>query len=205
MTATGQLLAVGAVTVLAVISPGADFAMTVRATAAHGRTTGLLCAAGIALGVLVHVAYTLLGLGIVLAGSPQAITVLKYAGAGYLVYIGYKTITARPPAADAAAVAVSRAAALRTGFLTNVLNPKTMLFVVSTFTQVAGASTPVASRIGYGVFMSATHLVWFGLVAVVLSREALRERLLHRQTAVNRGIGAVLVGLGVTLAVSSTA
>ncbi|NUT35229.1 MAG: LysE family transporter [Hamadaea sp.] len=177
--------------------------MTVRATTAHGRTTGLLCAAGIALVVLVHVAYTLLGLGLVLARSPQAITVLKYAGAAYLIYIGYKTITARPPSLGAPAADVSRAAALRTGFLTNALNPKTMLFVVSTFTQVAGASTPVAARIGYGIFMSATHLVWFGLVALVLSREALRDRLLRRQVLVNRGIGTVLVGLGVTLAVSS--
>jgi threonine/homoserine/homoserine lactone efflux protein len=108
--------------------------------------------------------------------------------------------TAGPPSLDAAGAPPSRLGALRTGFLTNVLNPKTVLFVVSTYTQVVGASTPLAARVGYGLFMSLTHLAWFGLAAVVLSQDALRARLLRRQVALSRAIGTVLVGLGVALA-----
>jgi len=100
---TGQLAAVVAVTILAVISPGADFAMTVRTTALHGRAGGLRCAIGIALGVLVHTAYTMVGVGVVVTRTPQLLTGLKYAGAAYLVYIGYKTFRAGRPEITATA------------------------------------------------------------------------------------------------------
>jgi RhtB (resistance to homoserine/threonine) family protein len=199
-----ELLAVAVITVLAVISPGADFAMIVRNSYLYGRTAGVLAAVGISLGVLVHVAYTMLGVGLLLAGTPALFTVVRIAGACYLVWIGWKTFRARVEVDTSgeagAGEPLSRGAAFRTGFLTNALNPKTMLFIVSTYTQVVDASTPVLRQAGYGLFMSLAHLVWFGLVAGVLSAPALRTRLLRRQVPLNRAIGAVLVALGISLA-----
>jgi threonine/homoserine/homoserine lactone efflux protein len=200
----GHLIAVVVITVLAVISPGADFAMTVRNSCLYGRTAGLLAAVGISLGVLVHVTYTMLGVGLVLSKSPVALTVMKVVGAAYLVYIGYKTFVSRIEPVDLASQApASRASALRTGFLTNALNPKTMLFVVSTYTQVVGPGTAIAEQLGYGLFMSLAHLVWFALTAFFFSDERIRGRLLRRQAVMNRSIGAILVALGVTLIVYS--
>lgn len=199
-----ELLAVAVITVLAVISPGADFAMIVRNSCLYGRRAGMLAAAGVALGVLVHVSYTVLGVGLLLAGSPAVLTAVRIAGACYLVWVGLQTFRSRADVdtSDAVAEPLSRGAALRTGFLTNALNPKTMLFVVSTYTQVVDASTPFPRQAGYGLFMSLAHLVWFGLVAGVLSAPALRTRLLRRQVALNRAIGAVLVALGISLALA---
>ncbi|MCH0539779.1 LysE family transporter [Streptomyces sp. MUM 203J] len=200
----GQIIAVAVITVLAVISPGADFAMTVRNSCLYGRTAGLLCALGISLGVLVHVAYTMLGVGLLVSRTPTLFTVMKIVGAAYLVYIGYKTFVARTEVdIDLSAdKGLSRAGALRVGFLTNALNPKTMLFVLSTYTQVVSTDTPVVQQAGYGAFMSVAHLVWFGLAALFFSTESLRARLLRRQAVLNRVIGTVLVGLGVTLALT---
>ncbi|MEU0398271.1 LysE family transporter [Streptomyces sp. NPDC006208] len=200
----GQIIAVAVITVLAVISPGADFAMTVRNSYLYGRTAGLLSALGISLGVLVHVAYTMLGVGILVSRTPSLFTAMKLVGAVYLVYIGYKTFVTRTKddidlSSDDG---MSKAGALRTGFLTNALNPKTMLFVVSTYTQVVSAGTPVVRQIGYGLFMSVAHLAWFCLAAVFFSNESLRIRLLRRQAVLNKVIGAVLVGLGMTLALT---
>lgn len=196
-----ELIAVAVITVLAVISPGADFAMVVRNSALYGRTTGLLAAAGVAAGVLVHVTYTMLGVGLLIASSTALFTAIKLVGAAYLVYIGVRTFLAR---ADLAVDLVSkpeltRLGALRTGFLTNALNPKTTLFVVSTFTQVVGPGTPVWQQAGYGLFMSFAHLGWFGLVALFFSHSRLRTGMLRWQKVLNRSIGSVLVGLGVTL------
>ncbi|MFD4586266.1 LysE family translocator [Streptomyces sp. NPDC058434] len=199
-----QVIAVAVITVLAVVSPGADFAMTVRNSYLYGRTAGLLAAVGISLGVLVHVAYTMLGVGLLVSRSPALFTVMKLVGAVYLVHVGVRTFTARTRLdIDLSGPdGLSRAQALRTGFLTNALNPKTMLFVVSTYTQVVTAGTPLAQRIGYGLFMSVAHLVWFSLAALCFSHETLRARMLRRQAVLNRVIGSVLVGLGVALALT---
>ncbi|WP_405391003.1 LysE family translocator [Streptomyces sp. NBC_01102] len=196
-----ELLAVALITVLAVISPGADFAMIVRNSYLYGRTTGLVAAVGVAAGVLVHVTYTMLGVGLLIASSTALFTAIKLAGACYLVHIGVRTFLAR---ADldvdlGSKPELSRLGALRTGFLTNALNPKTTLFVVSTFTQVVGPDTALWQQAGYGLFMSLAHFGWFGLVALFFSHSHLRTAMLRRQRVLNRAIGSVLVGLGVTL------
>lgn len=197
-----ELLAVATLTVLAVISPGADFAMVTRNSLLHGRPAGLLASLGVALGVQLHVLYTMLGVGLVLRHSPQAMGAIRLAGAVYLVWVGWSTFRARP-AADGAPAATGLTAwqAVRTGFFTNALNPKTTLFVLSVYTQVVGAGTPLPVQVAYGLFMSGAHLVWFAAVAVVFSQAALRIRLLQRQQRVNRAIGSVLMALGLWLAV----
>ncbi|MFH8580346.1 LysE family translocator [Streptomyces zaomyceticus] len=200
----GQLIAVAVITILAVISPGADFAMTVRNSYLYGRTAGVLAAVGIALGVLVHVTYTMLGVGLLVSRTPMLFTAMKLIGAAYLVYIGYRTFVTKAQVdidlSDDGGL--SKAGALRTGFLTNALNPKTMLFVLSTYTQVVSADTPVFQQVGYGLFMSFAHLVWFAAAALLFSNQSLRSRLLKRQTVLNKVIGAVLVSLGMVLALT---
>ncbi|MFF0476828.1 LysE family translocator [Streptomyces sp. NPDC004284] len=201
----GQLIAVAVITVLAVISPGADFAMTVRNSYLYGRTAGVLAAVGIAAGVLVHVTYTMLGVGLLVSRTPMLFTAMKLIGAAYLVYIGYKTFVAKATRVDmdpSDEGGLSKAGALRTGFLTNALNPKTMLFVLSTYTQVVSADTPLFQQVGYGLFMSFAHLVWFALAAVFFSHQGLRARLLRKQGVLNKVIGSVLVGLGMVLALT---
>ncbi|MET7296288.1 LysE family transporter [Streptomyces griseoloalbus] len=197
-----EVLAVAVITVLAVIAPGADFAMVVRGSYLYGRRTGLLGALGVAAGVLVHVTYTMLGVGLLIASSTFLFTVIKLVGAAYLVYIGVRTFRTRGEVtvdlenkSD-----LTPFAALRTGFLTNVLNPKTTLFVVSTFAQVVSPGTPVLQQVGYGLFMSLAHLLWFGVVAVFFSHDRMRTLMLRGQKILNKVIGSVLAGLGVSLA-----
>ncbi|MEX5623875.1 LysE family transporter, partial [Pseudomonas syringae] len=71
--------------------------------------------------------------------------------------------------------------ALRTGFLTNAPNPKTMLFVISAFTQVVQPGSPLALDFAYGAFMSFAHWLWFSLVAVFFSSAVLRKAMIDRQ------------------------
>lgn len=197
-----EVLAVAVVTVLAVIAPGADFAMVVRNSYLHGRRTGLLGALGVAVGVLVHVTYTMLGVGLLIASSALLFTVVKLVGAAYLVYVGVRTFRARGEVTVDLEdrTELTPFAALRTGFLTNVLNPKTTLFVVSAFAQVVSPGTPVLQQVGYGLFMSLAHLLWFGVVAVFFSHDRMRTLMLRGQKVLNKVIGSVLAGLGVSLA-----
>ncbi|WP_416465971.1 LysE family translocator [Pseudomonas sp. LFS044] len=198
-----ELLAVALFTLLAVISPGADFAMVTRSSYAQGRKAGLAAAAGIALGVQVHVLYTVLGIAVIISQSPVLFLAMKVLGAGYLIYLGYQSLTnttrislAGQPSATGLLVV------MRTGFLTNALNPKTMLFVVSAYTQVVQPGTPLGLDFAYGAFMSFAHWVWFSLVAVFFSSAGLRKAMIERQVVVDRVIGVALIGLGLAVVVA---
>lgn len=200
-----ELIAVALFTILAVISPGADFAMVTRSSYAQGRKAGLAAALGIALGVQVHVLYTVLGIAVIISQSPALFLAMKVLGAGYLIYLGYMSLTNTTPIRldglgqdDSASLWM----ALRSGFLSNALNPKTMLFVVSAYTQVVQPGSPLAVDFAYGAFMSVAHWLWFSLVAVFFSSAALRKAMIERQVVVDRLIGVALIGLGLAVMVS---
>lgn len=200
-----ELIAVAVFTVLAVISPGADFAMVTRSSYAQGRKAGLAAAVGIALGVQVHVLYTVLGIAVIISQSPALFMAMKVLGAGYLIYLGYQSLTNTTPVRlDDASPGQGRGSlkALRRGFLTNALNPKTMLFVISAYTQVVQPGSSLARDFAYGAFMSFAHWLWFSLVAVFFSSVALRRAMIERQRLVDRMIGVALIGLGLTVLVA---
>lgn len=196
-----ELLAVAAVTILAVVSPGPDFAMVTRNSYAYGARAGLMTAVGIACGVQVHVLYTLLGLALLIVSSPSIFFVMKLLGAGYLVYLGLKSLlnTKKLVFGSAESTQPSLVAAFGMGFLTNALNPKTMLFVVATYSQVVQSDSPVSHNVAYGFFMSIAHWVWFSIVALFFSKTTMRQRMLAYQGIVDKSIGLALIGLGASL------
>ena len=201
-----ELLAVATITTLAVISPGADFAMVTRNSMIASRRTGLLTAVGISLGVLVHVAYSMLGIGLLISKSILLFNIIKFAGAAYLVFLGITMLMAKkqsPETDSNQSKAIAGVTALKIGFLTNVLNPKTTLFVVALFTQVINPETPVGIQLAYGAFISVAHLVWFVLVAYAFSSNAAQRIVASSRHIIERMIGGVLVALGIGLAVSS--
>ncbi len=202
-----ELIAVAVITILATISPGPDFAMVTRNSYLYGRNPGLLAALGIALGVQVHVFYTMFGIGLIIAHSPELFTLIKMVGAAYLIYIGWKTFVNQSKLVIDlhSGAPVSAFKMFCTGFLTNALNPKTTLFVVSTYTQAVQPDTPLAVRFGYGLFMSAAHFLWFAMVAIFFSRHAFRTRMIDHQRTMDKLIGAVLMGLGISLAFANVA
>lgn len=200
-----ELLAVVTITVLAVISPGADFAMVTRNSLALSRRAGLLTAMGIGLGVLVHVGYTMLGVGLLIKQSLWLFNAIKLAGAAYLIYLGVNLLAARPREVGHASglIPLSDFGALRTGFFTNVLNPKTTVFIVSVFIQVIQPTTPLAVQAGYGAFISLAHVAWFAAVALFFSADTVRARLLAVRHWVDRAFGGLLTAFGVFLAAST--
>ncbi|MCO6178780.1 LysE family translocator [Ciceribacter sp. RN22] len=199
-----EWLAVITITILAVISPGPDFAMVSRNSLTLSHKAGLLTAIGIGAGVLVHVCYTLLGIGVMIRYSPRLLDVMKLLGAAYLVWLGAKMLMSRPRSDDIAprALTLSNTGALRMGFWTNALNPKTSIFIVSLFTQVVGGATPLFTRIAYGGFISLAHILWFAVVALFFGAPALRRRLLRSSHWIDRAFGVALIGFGLSLAVS---
>ncbi|MDT3720378.1 LysE family translocator [Pseudomonas oryzihabitans] len=196
-----EILAVAVITILAVISPGPDFAMVTRNSFLHGRKAGLMAALGIACGVQIHVFYTVFGIAVIIVQSPNLLFAMKLLGAAYLIYIGVKSFTnkSRINLDTEAGTSESLLSIFRMGFLTNALNPKTMLFVVSTYTQVVKPGSPLITNFAYGLFMSFSHWAWFSLVAIFFSADLLRHKMLSKQIILDKTIGAALVVLGAML------
>ncbi|MGB5116682.1 MAG: LysE family translocator [Providencia rettgeri] len=196
-----EIIAVATITILAVISPGPDFAMVTRSSYTYGVKTGLICALGIAIGVQVHVFYTIFGITVIIMSSPTLFLVVKLLGVFYLVYIGFKSFINKTKITTGTSQgqSLSHFVAFKTGFLTNALNPKTMFFVVSVYSQVIQVNNSVWLNLGYGLFISFAHLVWFSLIALFFATPTVRNKVLNYQLVMDKVIGLLLIVLGLSL------
>jgi RhtB (resistance to homoserine/threonine) family protein len=202
-----EFMTVALVHLLAVASPGPDFAVVVRESVAQGRRAGSWTALGVGCGIFVHVAYSLLGIGLIVSQSIVLFNLFKWLAAAYLVYLGWRALRARPmslEAIDGANAAVARSAwrAFVIGFVTNGLNPKATLFFLSLFTVVISPDTPLLVQAGYGVYLAGATALWFLLVAWLFSRGRVRAGFARMGHWFDRLTGAVLIGLGARLALS---
>lgn len=202
-----EFMTVALVHLLAVASPGPDFAVVVRESVAQGRRAGSWTALGVGCGIFVHVAYSLLGIGLIVSQSIVLFNLFKWLAAAYLVYLGWRALRARPmslEAIDGANAPVARSAwrAFVIGFVTNGLNPKATLFFLSLFTVVISPDTPLLVQAGYGLYLAGATALWFLLVAWLFSRGRVRAGFAHMGHWFDRLTGAVLIGLGARLALS---
>jgi RhtB (resistance to homoserine/threonine) family protein len=200
-----EFLSLMVVFVIAAVTPGADFACVVRESVAHGRRAGIAAAVGVGSAIMVHVAYTVLGISLVVAQSIVAFTIVKWAGAAYLVWLGIKTLRAPAPQVPETSDAAAGAGrplrrSLMIGVATNLLNPKATLFMVSLFSTIVSPTTPLALQFGYGVAMALVLAGWFTLVALFFTTAAMRAAFVRAGRWFNRLTGALLIGLGVRVA-----
>lgn len=202
-----EFLTVALIHLLAVASPGPDFAVVVRESVAHGRRAGTWTALGVGSAIFLHVGYSLLGIGLIVSQSIVLFNLLKWLAAAYLLYIGFKALRAKPAVAGAETVAAlpverSAGAAYRAGFMTNGLNPKATLFFLSLFTVVINPHTPLAVQAGYGVYLAVATAAWFCLVALLFSQQRVRAGFARMGHWFDRTMGAVLIALGVKIALT---
>lgn len=196
-----EMLTVVTITLLAVISPGADFALVSRNSLLLSRRAGLWTAVGIGLGTWVHLGCVLLGVGVLLQRTPWLLATLKLFGAGYLLWLGVGMLrrAGADTTSEAETTPTSNGAALRMGLLGNALNPKTTMFIFSLFLQVIEPATPLVMQLGYGLFISSAHVAWFALVALGFSEARVRARVLSLRPWLERLCGSVLMGFGLLL------
>ena len=159
--------------VLLTLMPGPDILFVITQSITRGRKAGMVFAAGLCTGLIAHVT----AVSILLMSSPVAFTMLKFAGAAYLLYLGVKAFLARREnhfelSGDAAV----SGKLYRKGILMNILNPKVILFFLAFFPQFIdkGIENPIPQMLLLGlVFMVQAFLI-FSMVAAVADRLARR-------------------------------
>lgn len=191
---------------LAVISPGPDFIVAVRNSLTYSRKAGIWTAVGFGAGIAVHITYSLAGLAFVISQSIILFNAIKFLGAGYLIYIGWKSLRAQSSSLEVAATErsqdISALSAVKIGFLTNVLNPKATLFILSLFTLVISPDTPLSIMAIMSAIMVGNTIIWFSLVAMLLSQQRIRSLFERFQNMFNKTLGGLLIALGIKVALT---
>lgn len=191
---------------LVVITPGPNLAITMRNSLAYSRTAGIYTALGLAGGNLVHITYCLVGIGVIITKSILLFNTIKWLGAGYLIYIGIKSLCSNKQEGNSTNIeqgkVMTKWGAFRTGFLTDLLNPKATMFFLALFTQIIQPATPLPVQAIYGLTVVGTEFVWFALLAALISHHVIRSRYLLISHVFERISGFVLIALGVRIAFS---
>ncbi|WP_371379047.1 LysE family translocator [Thalassotalea aquiviva] len=190
---------------LAVASPGPDFAIVVKQSLGRGRKHALLTSAGIGTGILLHVTYSLIGIGLLIHSSPTLFKGLTYIAAAYLGYLGVMGIMAKPqtPGNDNQSIAEKPQTLVRaylTGFLVNGLNVKATLFFVSLFSLVISSQTPIVVQSVYGLYMAVATGLWFCFISYLLTTDHLQKRVISKGYIIDRLMGVVLIFLALNIA-----
>lgn len=202
-----ETMSLALVGLLIVMSPGADFILILKNSINAGRKAGLWTAAGISLAIGVHIGYSMLGISYLISQNEALFSLVRYLGAGYLIYIGVKgllTANNTIERLEAKAEQVKPVQYLMQGFLCNVLNPKTMLFFLSLFSQLIGSESGSDSfALWYGLYIAVLHGLWFGTVAMAFTSSLFQAYLLKMKKRLNQACGVGLIGFGSYLAIKS--
>ncbi len=199
---TGSL-AIFSLFLIAAMSPGPDLLIVLRNSLGAGRKAGIHTAMGVALGIYVHVAYSMAGIAIIISQSILLFNILKYAGACYLLYLAYKALRSKGwsiHSEKAQNPDKSFYACFYQGFITNALNPKATLFFLALFTQFITPETSLAVQFWYGTICSVTVFGWFSVVALCLTHAPIRARLAKVSIWIDRVTGLAFIALAARIA-----
>lgn len=190
-----EFLTIAVAHLLAVMSPGPDFAVVSRYAVRYGVRVGCILALGVGTGILVHVGYSLLGVALVIHRTPWLYQALLVAASGYFIWLGWQALRA-PAVAQSIdtenAAYVSKGKAFALGFVTNALNPKATLFFLALFTTLIAPQTPTLIKAAYGAYMALATMTWFSLLALMLGNLYVRRLLLAKGYWFDRLMGLFL-------------
>ncbi|MEW9796934.1 LysE family translocator [Alteromonas sp. CYL-A6] len=203
-----EFITIALVHLVAVASPGPDFAIVVRNSIAYGRRIAMYTSLGIGVAILLHVGYSLVGLSMLIATTPWLYALFSYAAAAYLIYLAWGALRSGPGAGKITGLKqvssfMTASKAFGVGFLTNGLNPKATLFFLSLFTAIIDVNTPFTVKLGYGIYLSAATGLWFCFLSYLLSTSKVADLIGSKGYWLDRLMGVLLIGLAAKLVLSS--
>jgi threonine/homoserine/homoserine lactone efflux protein len=199
-----SLVAFAGLALLLAVTPGPDMATVTRNGLAYGRRGVVLTSMGIGTALVCWTCASALGVAAVLAASALLFTLVKLAGAGYLAYLGIRSLldSRRPRSTQLAGARLALARRVyRTGFLSAMLNPKLGVFFVTLLPQFVRPGQPVLARLLLlGVIFSCIGMLWLAVwgFAVTRARDAIDTPRVRGW--MERVSGVVLVGFAARLA-----
>lgn len=197
-------LAFALASTIVLLIPGPTILLVISYTLSHGRRAALASVTGVALGDLVAISLSLIGLGAIVATSATLFTALKWVGAAYLIYLGIQKWRARPTGASMKGdqpVALRHRTLIRQSFTVTVLNPKSIAFFIAFLPQFMTAGAPflpqMAILAGTFVGLAIANTVLYVFAADTMRRAMRRPGILRWAERLS---GSILIGAGVMTA-----
>ncbi len=190
-----EILAFALINFLGAMSPGPDFAIVVRYGLTGSRKASILATAGIAAALVVHVLYCVFGIVLLIQNSKVLFSLLHFGGALYLAYLGIRLIQSGSGKFAKPDPVKIHHKAFRDGFLTNLLNPKASLFLLSLFTQFIEPDTTLAQKIVFGTLVPLIAFAWFSFLSVMLTHRRFLPHLQRYQKGFTIAMGVLLLAL----------
>lgn len=192
--------------IIVVATPGIDTIMVLTRSISKGRTAGLYSALGVSLGLIFHTCAVTFGLSLIIAKSAMAFGIIKYLGAGYLIYIGLKALLSKSEQMEIKPAEMKTEGAKKmfiTAFISDVLNPKIAIFFLAFLPQFIH-KTAINDPIPYlvlGSIMFLITLIWCSFLAIMGSKAALLfNSNKNAEKWMNKSSGLVFILLGLKVA-----
>ena len=197
----GQWLSLALVCLLGAMSPGPSLAIVTRHAVAGGTHAGVICAVSHGFGIFLWAALMMSGLGAMLLAQPTWFDGLRALGAMFLLYLGSRAFFSRRrgPPSSVSQVIDGGSKAVWEGFFIALSNPKVAVFFAALFSQFIQADATLTTQAIIAVTAAAVDALWYIVVAVLLSRPLWSDRLMRHGDLLDRGFGAILIGLSVAV------
>lgn len=194
-----QIIIVFLINILAAMSPGPDFAIVLNNTLKKGRLAGMATSLGIACALFIHCSYCSLGLAHLIIKYPIVMNVVSVVGGFYLFYMGATIIKNRHSAIPSGEIGKeieekNQKTSLLQGFLTCLLNPKVVMFLIALFSTVI-KPTSIAEGYLFTAVMIIPALIWFMTLSYILTIPKTKAKLINMQHHILMLMGAVLIAI----------
>ena len=182
------------------VIPGPDVLLVSQTAVSRSRRAALLAGLGVSLSIACWAGFALLGVGVLFQAFPWIPTFIQVAGGLYLLWMGVNlwrsSFGAGGREGEHGAAPLGDWQAFRTGFLTNISNPKAAVFFGSVFSSVLGAGATPELKLGAWLIVFGLSLVWFALVAFGLSTRRVQAAYLRARRGMDRVAGSLMLGFG---------
>lgn len=207
MNEVTTLLTLVTVHIIALMSPGPDFALVVQNAGRYGRQTGIAIALGLSLGILLHSILSLTGASLLIHQQPTLFALLQAAGGSYLLWLGVGAVRSvlmpifRPTAHTETVTAPlriisNRKQALVKGFTTNILNPKALVFFISLLSTIVPVDMSISGKITAIAILWFTSFLWFAMLAWLLTGKRLQQKIQQWAPYIDGICGVLFVTIG---------
>lgn len=190
---------------VALMSPGPDFALIIQNTSHYGRKTGLSIAAGLSAGILIHSILSITGISFLIQQHPMLFVAVQCVGGSYLLWLGLnalRSVYQNWPQRHKAQLQASnrllsnQKQAFSRGLMTNLLNPKALVFFVSLMSSLVPASMSTPGKVSAVIILWVLALIWFSLLAWLLSTQRLQRKLAFAAIYIDLVCGILFTCIG---------
>jgi len=178
---------------LGAASPGPSLAVVVEQTMKGGRQQGIITAIAHGLGVGVYALLAAVGLAVIVQQTPWLFDGLRWLGAGFLLFLAYKSFAAPTQIGAEDGRPVSGRQGVVIGFLTAFLNPKLAIFFLAVYTQFITPATPLAAKLGMAGVSAFVDALWYLVIAMTVSHPSVMSRLQNNAGKLQKIFGVLLV------------